>query len=408
MKTPSDDSAAKGSALMLAPEAPYPAVGGGALRTASLVEYLGRRFDLDVIVFSERGAPDPRAAFPAGLARRVDVIELPLHSRAAAARAGRNLIRYLRGVPPLNDRFAGFGAAIERVTAGRSYDLALIEHLWCAPYVMQVGAASSRVALDLHNIESTLLARTAEAEGVLKAVLFSRFARAAAAFERRWMPSFTMTLATSEQDASRLRALAPGSAVRVYPNAIPWRPLPVVEKEEAIAFSGNLEYHPNRAAVKFFARKVWPRLRQSWPRLKWRIIGKNPEAVRGLVGDDSRVEVTGPVEDAVRELARARVAVAPMLSGSGTRVKILEAWAAGLPVVSTSIGAEGLEARNNDHVLLADTEDEIRAAINSLLGSPDWREGLGRSARSLFERKYTWEAAWRRLDEAGLWPGVVK
>ncbi len=72
---------------MLAPETPYPAVGGGALRTASLVEYFARRFDLDLIVFREQGAPDPRAAFPAGLARRVDVIELPLHSRAATARA---------------------------------------------------------------------------------------------------------------------------------------------------------------------------------------------------------------------------------------------------------------------------------------------------------------------------------
>ncbi len=97
-----------------------------------------------------------------------------------------------------------------------------------------------------------------------------------------------------------------------------------------------------------------------------------------------------------------------MLSGSGTRVKILEAWAAGLPVVSTTIGAEGLEVRNSDQVLLADTDEEIRGAVNDLLSSPDWREGLGRSARSLFERKYTWEAAWRRLDEAGLWPGVVK
>ncbi len=393
---------------MLAPETPYPAVGGGALRTASLVEYFARRFDLDLIVFREQGAPDPRAAFPAGLARRVDVIELPLHSRAATARAGRNLVRFLRGVPPLNDRFAGFGPALERVVAGRSYDFALIEHLWCAPYVDQMGAVSRCVALDVHNIESTLLTRTAAAEGGLAAVMFRRFARRAADFERRWAPRFTLALATSEQDASRLRALAPGSAVHVYPNAIPWRPLPVVEKEEAIAFSGNLEYHPNRAAVMFFARKVWPRLRQHWPRLIWRIIGKNPQAVRGLVGNDSRVELTGPVEDAVTELARARVAVAPMLSGSGTRVKILEAWAAGLPVVSTTIGAEGLEVRNSDQVLLADTDEEIRGAVNDLLSSPDWREGLGRSARSLFERKYTWEAAWRRLDEAGLWPGVVK
>jgi len=89
-------------------------------------------------------------------------------------------------------------------------------------------------------------------------------------------------------------------------------------------------------------------------------------------------------------------------------VKILEAWAAGLPVVSTTIGAEGLDARDGDHLMLADTAEEFREAVSVLLGSHDWREELGRAGRHLFERNYTWEAAWSKLDEAGLWPGVVK
>jgi glycosyltransferase involved in cell wall biosynthesis len=220
--------------------------------------------------------------------------------------------------------------------------------------------------------------------------------------ERIWLPRFALTLATSQWDAERIGQLAPDACVRVYPNALPLQPLPEVEKQEAIVFSGNLEYHPNRAAVKFFARRVWPRLRRRWTNLRWRIVGKNPDAVLDLVGGDPRVDLTGPVEDAVTELARARLAVAPLLSGSGTRVKILEAWAAGLPVVSTSIGAEGLEAEDGRHLMVADTPDAIRGAINVLLGSRDWREEMGVSARRLFEQKYTWEIAWRRLEEAGL------
>jgi glycosyltransferase involved in cell wall biosynthesis len=136
-----------------------------------------------------------------------------------------------------------------------------------------------------------------------------------------------------------------------------------------------------------------------WPNLKWRIIGKNPEAVAEFVADDPRIELTGPVDDAVVELARARVAVAPLLSGSGTRVKILEAWAAGLPVVSTTLGAEGLEAVDGRDLMLADTADAIRGAINVLLGSRDWRDEMGASARRLYEHKYTWEAAWQCLDD---------
>ncbi|MDP2997240.1 MAG: glycosyltransferase [Bryobacterales bacterium] len=409
MSRPCDGSGARRrSALILSPEAPYPAVGGGALRTASLVEYLARRYTLDLIIFHEPGAPDPREAFPPALARRIDVLELPRHSRSALARAGRNLVRFARGVPPLNDRFAGHQRALARLVAGRAYDFALIEHSWCAPYAEQLGAVSRRVGLDLHNIESVLAARTAEAEGPLAALLFRRFAEASAALERRWLPRFALTLATSEQDAARCRVLAPTADVLVYPNAIPLRPLPAPQKEEAIVFSGNLEYHPNRAAVKFFARQVWPKLRARWPRLKWRLIGKNPQSVRGFLGEDPRIELTGPVEDAIEELARARVGVAPMLSGSGTRVKILEAWAAGLPVVSTAIGAEGLDARDGEHLMLAETADEIREAVSALLDSPGRREEMGGAARRLFESNYTWEAAWSKLDEAGLGPGVVK
>jgi polysaccharide biosynthesis protein PslH len=409
MSKPCGDSEVKPrSALILSPEAPYPAAGGGALRTASLVEYLARRYTLDLIIFREPGAPDPRDAFPPALARRIDVLELSRHSRSILARAGRNLVRFARGVPPLNDRFAGHQRALARLVAGRNYDFALIENFWCAPYVEQLSAVSRRVALDLHNIESMLAARTAEAEGPLAALLFRRFAKASAALERRWLPRFALTLATSEQDAAHCKVLDPTADVQVYPNAIPWRPLPAPQKEEAIVFSGNLEYHPNRAAVKFFALQVWPKLRARWPRLKWRLVGKNPQSVRGFLGEDPRIELICPVEDSIAELARARVAVAPMLSGSGTRVKILEAWAAGLPVVSTAIGAEGLDARDGHHLMLADTAEEIREAVSVLLGSRDRCEELGGAARHLFESNYTWEAAWSKLDEAGLWPGVVK
>ena len=85
-----------------------------------------------------------------------------------------------------------------------------------------------------------------------------------------------------------------------------------------------MEYHPNRAAVRFFRREVWPQLRDSHPNLVWRLVGKNPQAVRAFTGGDSRIEVAGEVEDAVIELARAEVAVVPLLAGSGTRLKILE------------------------------------------------------------------------------------
>jgi glycosyltransferase involved in cell wall biosynthesis len=205
-------------------------------------------------------------------------------------------------------------------------------------------------------------------------------------------------LAASPSDAEAARAIAPGAHIAVYPNAVPWVPQPPATDEEVVVFSGNMEYHPNLSAVRFFRMEVWPLLRQRWPALIWRLVGKNPTAVSRFTAGDTRIEVTGEVDDAVRELARARVAVVPLLAGSGTRFKILEAWSAGLPVVSTTIGAEGLPAQDGENLLIADSAPGFAAAVTRLLENADLRHQLGRSGRFLVEREFTWDAAWKKLD----------
>ena len=116
------------------------------------------------MVFRQPGAPDPGRQLPAGLVRRVWVVDLPAHGRSFAARALRNALRVARGVPPLVDRFAGFGREIERALEGRRYDIGIVEHFWCAPYGEQVARVCGRTVLDLHNIESVLDQRCAEVE----------------------------------------------------------------------------------------------------------------------------------------------------------------------------------------------------------------------------------------------------
>src|SRR6202011_3427531 len=131
----------------------------------------------------------------------------------------------------------------------------------------------------------------------------------------------------------------------------------------------------------------------AWPNLKWRLVGRNPEAVEKYVRGDTRIECTGPVDDAIRHLSAAKVAVVPLLSGSGTRLKIIEAWAAGTAVVSTSVGAEGLPARHGENILLADSPESFAAAVTLLLESPIERQRIGRSGRERYEREFTWNVA---------------
>lgn len=389
---------AKPAALVLSPEAPYPMHGGGALRTASLLHYLAQHYDVDLVVFEAPTQARAEQHLPPGLIRRVMRIALPGHSRHEVARFLRNGWRLARATTPLVSRFGGFQTQLRQALGSSQYDLGLIEHFWCAPYVRVLAPHCRRTVLDLHNIESELHRTCAGSEPWPASAAHQRFRRASERMEREYLPLFTQVLATSSQDAQTARAIAPHVPAIVYPNALPPTPLPQVPEEHVVAFSGNLEYHPNQSAVRYFASRVWPRLQRRWPHLKWRLIGKNERGVAGLVQGLSNVEVTGPVEDAVTELARAAVVVVPLLAGSGTRLKILEAWAAGRAVVSTRIGAAGLAVEDGRDILLRDDPEAFADAVTRLLEHQVQRVTIGAAARQSFENGATWEVAWRQLD----------
>lgn len=377
-------------ALVLSPEPPWPTVGGGALRTASLIEYLRRRYHVSVVVFREDGSPAPE--FPPDLAGYT--IQIPRHSRSTPARVARNLSRLIRGVPPLVDRFSGFELPPE--VRRQRFSLGVVEHFWCAPYADALREICDRLVLNLHNIESVLHARQADMLPAITRLAFHRFAAKCAALESRWLPKFDTVLATSEDDRNRV-----GTGV-VYPNAVPQVDRPVVARHDEIAFSGNMEYEPNHTAVRWFASNVWPELRSRNPNLIWRLIGRNERAVHPLVSTDPRVSLTGPVPDAIAELARARAAVVPIQAGSGTRIKIIEAWAAGIPVISTTIGAEGLPYTPGEHLLIADTPAEFLLSIEKVLNDSTLSERLADSGRRLYEQRLTWPAAWEVLETVGI------
>ena len=387
-------------ALFFSPEAPYPLAGGGAMRSASLLHYLADRFETDLLAFAVDGAADPRDELPGGLVRRADTVRLPYHRRDGAARIYRNSSRVLRGRLPLMDRFSQ-PETLEAVRAtldGRRYRLAVVEHFWCADYLPMLREIADLVVLDLHNVESALHGACARSEPWPQNLGHRFFQRRAAQLERRILGRFDLVLAASEADAARVQALAAGVRVAVFPNALPLRPTPDEAEEEVIAFSGNMEYHPNVSAVRFFATEVWRGLREKHKGLVWRLIGKNPHAVQDIVGDDPRIELTGPIADALPELAKAKIVVAPLLAGSGTRVKIMEAWAAARPVIASPIGAEGLPIIEGENIVLAEAPREWIEKVLKLLRSEPERRLLGAAGRSMFERELCWPAAWKRLD----------
>jgi glycosyltransferase involved in cell wall biosynthesis len=364
-------------AFFLTPEEPRMGSGGGGLRSASLLAYLQRKY----------------AVVTAGFTLRQ-------HSKSPAARAWRNLLRLGRGVPPLFDRYSGYQQQLAASLNGR-YAAGVVEHFWCASYAGLLRGCCDRLVLDLHNIESRLARTHANAARWPASWASKRFADAYEQLERAWLPRYDVILVASGDDRRRIRDIHASADVRVFPNALPEIPMPHVPEANAVMFSGNLEYHPNVEAVRWFRDAVWPTVRQQAPEIEWLLLGSNPGAIARFTQDDPRIRVIGPVKDAVEHLAGAQVCVAPLLSGSGTRFKILEAWAAGRAVVSTTLGAEGLGARDGEHLLLADDADGFAAAILRLLHDRQLRERLGRAGRALYEEQFSWPAAWRKLDEAG-------
>lgn len=352
-------------ALVISPEPPYPMHGGGPIRTVSLIEYLRQEYSVDLVLFRE----EHNLEIPHEQFGDVLEIQLPFHSKSLPAKMGRNFSRLMRGTSPLTDRFSGFESQLATWLNGRGYDVIVAEHFWTAPYVGMLKKHGKHVVCNLHNIESELIRQIAP-------VFFPATKR----LERQLLPQFDTVLVTSDADAARIR----GSSI-IYPNAIPARQPPQREENFAIAMSGNFDFPPNAQGRRWFETRVWPQLVSRFPELQWRLIGKG----------------VNPVDDAIAELARAQVAVVPIFAGSGTRLKILEAWSAGTPVVSTHLGAEGLGATHGVELLLAKTPDEFANCIRKLLENQEMRQKMAHSARLRLEERFTWPAAWEKLRRSG-------
>jgi polysaccharide biosynthesis protein PslH len=389
----------KPRALLISPEWPWPAAGGGPMRTAALLHALAASYQLDLMLFREDGAGEGMLPpdLPLG---DVVTLRLPRHARSSSSRLLRNLSRAVRGVPPLVDRFAAAQRAAQTFLHGRHYELAVLEHEWLAPWAPLLRPHARRLVLDLHNIDSAYFETLARCLPLIKGVASRFFARHCRAVEERYFPAFDHLLCTSEEDAQRVQHMR--TPVTVYPNSIPLRPRSrgVSPQRWLAVMSGNFEYEPNIDAVAWLMQHVWPRVRAQSPQARLRFIGKGEQGIAALIAGQPGVEATGPVEDPLAEIARAELALAPLRAGSGTRLKIVEAWAADVPVLSTTIGAEGLLP--TPAVQLADTPEDFAAAWLLLLREPARRAKLADAGRALYEERYTWQATERELRKAGL------
>ncbi len=387
--------------LFCVPEVPYPADSGLKVRVFNLARELARRHEVLLFCLS-RAAADPAALAvikDAGIA--VTVLEKPRVKPALKLTA--YLSRLVRGVPlPF---ILSWEKAIFRGLDGLAadgFDVIVAEHLFMARYVLKVNAVK---VITEHNVEWELAAQLASSRSAPQRWFRRAEAAWISSYEKKMLRSFNGTVAVSEPDRKAFAAMAPAVPVTLVGNGVDCgRYLELLEaprpRELRMLFLGLMSYQPNEDAVFWFVREVLPRITVSYPDAVFTIAGAQPTERVLALDNGAGVRVAGAVAD-VRDCYRENsVMVVPLNFGGGSRLKILEAFAAGTPVVSTAKGAEGLDAENERHLLIADTPEAFAAAVIRLHQDGQLYRELKRNARWLAEERYDWPVQAALLEQA--------
>lgn len=265
------------------------------------------------------------------------------------------------------------------------------------------GSPAPRLVLDSHNVEYDLARQMSGGEqSPLRRFYNSVNWRKVRQEEHRAWRICDGVAFTSEIDLARARADIPSVRGEVVPNAVDveyFRPRPGDPPPDGrtVLFFGTVDYFPNRDGLRWFLGEIWPRVEASHPNARLKIVGPRPTP-EVLAARGPRVEVTGLVDDLRPHIAEAAVSIVPLRIGGGTRLKVVEAMAMAKPIVSTRLGAEGIDVSDGKDVLFADDPAAFAAAIGRVLDDPALGACLGNNARRLAEERYSWDAAAERLE----------
>jgi glycosyltransferase involved in cell wall biosynthesis len=384
--------------LFLLPSVPDPPTAGAQLRNLGLLRLVSAEHEVDAIGFGDTDAGGRLAA----LVRRSTVVPTP-PTRGRRERASA-LAR--SPLPDMAERLwsPAFASAVERVLATEHYDAVQAEGIEMARYLPR----GARRVYDAHNAEFMLQRRAAEARGGGGlAALYSRVQwRRLARFEGNVVRTAATTLAVSQHDANQLEALASnGACVEVVPNGVDADRFtlrePQVDDPPNVLVMGTLAFRPNAEAIARFAQNVLPRLFRLRPEARLFVVGAQPPSWLVRMGQqDDRIAVVGPVADERAYLARCNALVLPHTVGGGSRLKALVALASGLPIVSTTLGMEGLEAEPDTHFLQTSSDCEMAEAVDRVLGDVALRRRLAYAGRELIDTRYSWQRIAPRLRAA--------
>lgn len=306
-------------------------------------------------------------------------------------------------VTVLNYKSKEVAGCLQSILRSKPFDAVQMETSNLFSYLPVIRSAPNRpmVLLDWHNIDSELMERySSEAGSLPKKLVARRTASLLHKLEARLMNLCDAHTVVSEVDKQKLLRHNPAANVTVIPNGVDsarFSSSGVPSRQCSLLFVGSMDYHANADSVMWFAQSVWPEMSRKYPSLKFNIVGRSPGRSIQLLASD-KIHVTGTVDDVRPFYADALAVIVPLRVGGGTRLKILEAMAMGVPVISTTLGAEGVAARDGQEILLADSEEDMINALDRIVTNVRFRKDLTDRAKQLVVQHYDWSFIGDRLQ----------
>jgi glycosyltransferase involved in cell wall biosynthesis len=382
--------------LFLSHRLPFPPHNGASIRTFNILKQLAQAFDITALCFDRDDPATRDLPLEARIAAlepyaRIEVFPIPqeqslvrlLLDHARSVLRGRPYTWYLHESPEYLARVRHHTSAGTDLVHLDSMDL-----VRALPEVQHLPVICTH-----HNVESDLLRRRAVAEPEPRRAYMRHQATLLEREERRAMKKMALNVAVSPADEAGLKRLVPGLRTAVVPNGVDveeFRPQDMVTT--GCVFVGGTSWFPNKDGLEWFAEVILPELRsREWnSTVTW--VGRATREEISHFGSMPGLKLTGYVEDIRPYVHAASCFIVPLRVGGGTRLKVLDAWAMGKAMVSTRLGAEGLDARHGENILLADSPREFAEAMIRILRDQELRETLGGNARRTAERGYSWES----------------
>jgi len=370
---------------------------GGKTRSFNLLKELARIHEVTLFTFYGRHADDTHAQLERYFSRAICIpMDLP-HARGIdeALDYARNFFS-LRPYTMAKFCRPEIANALRELVQKHSFDVIVCDFLFCAGVIPWDWPCPK--VLFTHNVEEQIWRRHFQVSRnpVWKAVSWREY-RTLRLAERHYVNLADHVLTVSESDRNYFATYTDAKRITVVPTGVDveyYQPGNTIEKPGTLVFTGSMDWLPNEDAITFFAESILPQLQRKTPDAVLRVVGRRPsQRLRALAAENKYIEVTGEVQDVRPHVHESSVYVVPLRIGGGTRIKIFEAMAMGKAIVSTSVGAEGLPVRHNENIVLADSPEVFAREIARLLGDPAERMRIGRAARTLVEKNYSWRSA---------------